>query len=82
MITLGLGKINNGLYKEILKRFDGPFGNPPWKKFIQVLRGNMGPEFAQGTLTDNNCESPRECVLLKLEEALMDTYNANWREVD
>ncbi|KAM3753517.1 hypothetical protein ACB098_03G099900 [Castanea mollissima] len=83
VITLGLGKINNGLYKEILKRFDGTYGNPPWKKFIQVLRGNMGPEFPQGTLTDNNCESPRElCVLLKLQEALMDTYNANWREVD
>ncbi|XP_030959972.1 uncharacterized protein LOC115981766 [Quercus lobata] len=83
VITLGLGKINNGLYKEILKRFDGTYGNPPWKTFIQVLRGNMGPEFPQGTLTDNNCESPRElCVLQKLQEALMDTYNANWREVD
>ncbi|KAM4119943.1 hypothetical protein ACJW30_03G097500 [Castanea mollissima] len=83
VITLGLGKINNGLYKEILKRFDGTYGNPPWKTFIQVLRGNMGPEFPQGTLTDNNCESPREpCILLKLQEALLDTYNANWREVD
>ncbi|KAF3956022.1 hypothetical protein CMV_018821 [Castanea mollissima] len=83
VITLGLGKINNDLYMEILKRFDGTYGNPPWKTFIQVLRGNMGPEFPQGTLTDNNCESPRElCILLKLQEALMDTYNANWREVD
>nr|XP_023876777.1 uncharacterized protein LOC111989221 [Quercus suber] len=83
VMTLGLGKINNGLYKEILKRFDGTDGNPPWKKFIQVLRGNMGPEHPQGTLSDNNYESPRElCVLLKLQEALMDTYNANWREVD
>nr|POE80701.1 tpr and ankyrin repeat-containing protein 1 [Quercus suber] len=83
VITLGLGKINNGLYKEILKRFDGTYGNPPWKKFIQVLFGYMGPEFPQGTLFYNNFESPRElCVLLKLQEALMDTYNANWREVD
>ncbi|KAM4110010.1 hypothetical protein ACJW30_03G161900 [Castanea mollissima] len=83
VITLGLGKINNGLYKEILKRFDGTYGNPPWKAFIQVLRGNMVPEFPQGTLTDNNCESPRElCVLLKLQEALTDTYNANWKVVD
>ena len=83
VITLGLGKINNGLYKEILKRFDGTYGNPPWKKFIEVLRGNMGPEYPQGSLTDNNCESPRElCVLLKLQEALMETYHANWREVD
>ena len=83
VITLGLGKINNGLYEKIFKRFDGTYGNPPWKAFIQVLRGNMGPEFPQGTLTDNNCESPRElCVLLKLQEALMETYHANWREVD
>ncbi|XP_065632688.1 uncharacterized protein LOC111996915 isoform X2 [Quercus suber] len=84
VITLGLGKINNGLYEEILKRFDGTYGNPPWKAFIQVLRGNIGPEFPQDTLIDDNGESPRElCVLLKLQEALMETYNADWRkEVD
>ncbi|KAM3753439.1 hypothetical protein ACB098_03G094400 [Castanea mollissima] len=83
VIALGLGKINDDLYKEILKRFDGTCGNPPWKTFIQVLRGNMGLEFAQGTSIENNCESAREfCVPLRLQEALEDTYNANWREVD
>ncbi|GMY18033.1 tpr and ankyrin repeat-containing protein 1 [Fagus crenata] len=83
VIILGLGKINNDLYKEILKRFDGIHGNTPWMKFIQVLCGNMGSEFPQGALHDNISESPRELsVLQKLHEALMDTNNANWRATD
>jgi hypothetical protein len=83
VIILGLGKINNDLYKEILKRFDGNYGNTPWKRFIQILCGNMGSEFPQGTLPDNISESPRELsVLLKFHKALKDTYNANWKEID
>jgi hypothetical protein len=80
VVILGLGNINNDLYKEILKRFDGIHGNTPWMTFIQVLCGNMGSEFPQGALPDNISESPRELsILQKLHEALMDTYNANWR---
>jgi hypothetical protein len=83
VIILGLGKINNDLYKEILKRFDGIYGNPPWKTFIQILCGNMASEFLQGTLPDNISESPRELsILLNFHKALKDTYNANWKEID
>jgi hypothetical protein len=83
VIILGLGKINNDLYKEILKRFDGIYGNPPWRTFIQILCGNMASEFLQGTLPDNISESPRELsILLNFHKALKDTYNANWKEID
>jgi hypothetical protein len=77
MIILGLGKLNNDLYEEILKRFDG---NAPWKIFIQTLCGNMASKLPHATRPDNGSESPRVLSLpWTLYEALVDAYSADWK---
>jgi hypothetical protein len=79
MVILGLGKLDNDLCKEILDRFDGIDENSPWKTFIQTLCVNMGSKFPHGTMPDNSSESPRVLsLLLTLNEALVNTYGADW----
>jgi hypothetical protein len=79
MIILGLGKLDNDMYAEILKRFDGICGNAPWKTFIQTLCGNMASKLPHATMSDNSTESPRVLsLLLTLNEALVNTYRADW----
>jgi hypothetical protein len=79
MVILGLGKLDNDLCKEILDRFGGIDENSPWKTFIQTLFVNMGSKFLHGTVPDNKCESPGVLsLLLTLNEALVNTYRADW----
>jgi len=79
MVILGLGKLDNDLCKEILGRFGGIDKNSPWKTFIQTLFVNMGSKFLHGTVPDNRCESVRVLsLLLTLNEALVNTYRADW----
>jgi hypothetical protein len=66
MVILGMGKPDNDLCKEILDRFDGIDKNSPWKSFFQVQCVNSG-------------ETPRGLSLMQtLNEALVNTYRANW----
>jgi hypothetical protein len=79
MVILGLGKLDNDLCKEILGRFGGIDKNSPWKTFIQTLFVNMRSKFLHGTVPDNRYESPRVLsLLLTLNEALVNTYRADW----
>jgi len=76
MVILGLGKLDNDLCKEILDRFDVNNGNVPWKTFIQTLFVNMGSKFPHHTMPDNSSES----LILTLNEALVNTFEANWKK--
>jgi hypothetical protein len=79
MVILGLGKLDKDLCKEILDRFGGIDKNSPWKTFIRTLFVNMGSKFLHATVPDNRCESPRVLsLLLTLNEALVNTYRADW----
>jgi hypothetical protein len=79
VVILGLGKLDNDLCKEILDRFGGIDKKSPWKTFIETLFVNMGSKFLHATVPDNRCESPRVLsLLLTLNEALVNTYRANW----
>ncbi|GLT55393.1 hypothetical protein SLA2020_285200 [Shorea laevis] len=81
MIILGLGKLDNDLYEEILKRFDGIWEIAPWKTFIQTLCGNMALKLPHATMPDNSSDSPRMLsLLLTLNEALVNTYGAEWKK--
>uniref|UniRef100_A0A2N9IGF5 Uncharacterized protein n=1 Tax=Fagus sylvatica TaxID=28930 RepID=A0A2N9IGF5_FAGSY len=89
MFSLRGTEVSRNLLKQViienisLKGLMGFYGNTPWMTFIQILCGNMGSEFPQGTLPDNISESPRELsILLNFHKALKDTYNANWKEID
>ncbi|KAL7163145.1 hypothetical protein ACSBR2_039278 [Camellia fascicularis] len=80
MIWLGSGKPTDELYKKIAKRFDE---NSPWGGFIKELSGNIKSEIAQESTSGNSCEAPRAVSFVdKFYEALVDTYNANWRRDD
>jgi hypothetical protein len=76
MVILGLGKLDNYLCKEILDRFDVNYRNVPWKTFIQTLFVNMGSKFPHHTMPDNSSES----LILTLNEALVNTFGANWKK--
>jgi hypothetical protein len=81
MVILGLGKLDNDLCEEILDRFDVNYGNVPWKTFIQTLFVNMGSKFPHHTVSDNSSESPQVVsLLLTLNEALVNTFRANWKK--
>ncbi|KAB1206518.1 hypothetical protein CJ030_MR7G000026 [Morella rubra] len=49
MVILGVVKVNNDLYKEILKWIDEDDRNPLWKKLIQFLCGQLRSKFPYGT---------------------------------
>ena len=75
---LGTGKQTTELYEKIAERFAV---NPPWKAFINNLSGNKGSGFPQGSVPIH--ESQKHVSLVsRLDEALRDTYNANWRQSD
>ncbi|KAA8532347.1 hypothetical protein F0562_032398 [Nyssa sinensis] len=80
MVLLGSGKPTNELYKEIVKRFDGTLS---WRAFVENLSGNVEPEFSQRSPLSNFGEAPKVVSLVySFDEALEDTYNANWRTYD
>ncbi|KAL6223346.1 hypothetical protein ACLB2K_006733 [Fragaria x ananassa] len=71
MTILGSGKLNFELSKNLVKKLEA---NPPWKDFMENLCASTEPE--------NTSEKPREVsVMWLLSEALVETYNANWRVV-
>lgn len=71
MTILGSGKLNFELSKNLVKKLEA---NPPWKDLMESLCASTEPE--------NTSEKPREVsVMWLLSEALVETYNANWRVV-
>ncbi|KAL6219653.1 hypothetical protein ACLB2K_007412 [Fragaria x ananassa] len=71
MTILGSGKLNFELSKNLVKNLEA---NPPWKDLMESLCASTEPE--------NTSEKPREVsVMWLLSEALVETYNANWRVV-
>ncbi|CAL2226962.1 unnamed protein product [Prunus armeniaca] len=72
MVILGSGKLNSELYEKLVEKLDC---HQPWEEFIKNLCGNIGP--------GNSSQEPREVsVMLKFCDALVDTYNVNWRVVN
>ncbi|ONI28251.1 hypothetical protein PRUPE_1G134300, partial [Prunus persica] len=72
MVILGSGKLNSELYEKLVEKLDR---HQPWEEFIENLCGNIGP--------GNSSQEPREVsVMLKFCDALVDTYNVNWRVVN
>ncbi|CAB4262688.1 unnamed protein product [Prunus armeniaca] len=72
MVILGSGKLNSELYEKLVEKLDC---HQPWEEFIENLCGNIGP--------GNSSQEPREVsVMLKFCDALVDTYNVNWRVVN
>ncbi|KAL6228192.1 hypothetical protein ACLB2K_002146 [Fragaria x ananassa] len=71
MTILGSGKLKFELSKNLVKKLEA---NPPWKDLMESLCASTEPE--------NTSEKPREVsVMWLLSEALVETYNANWRVV-
>ncbi|XP_062004037.1 uncharacterized protein LOC133721436 [Rosa rugosa] len=72
MTILGSGKLNFELCKKLVKKLDS---NPPWKDFIE--------NHCTSTEPGSTSEKPREVSdMWLLYEALVETYNANWRVVE
>jgi hypothetical protein len=79
MVILGLGKLDNDLFEEILDRFDGIDEHSSWKTFFQTVCVDMGSKFPHATMPNNSGKSPRVLSLLQtLNEGLVNTYRADW----
>ncbi|KAM1067711.1 hypothetical protein ACFX2J_022665 [Malus domestica] len=71
MVILGTGKLNNDLYKKLVRKLDC---NLTWQAFIENLSGIVEH--------GNTSQEPKEVsVMLRFHEALAETYNVNWRAV-
>ncbi|KAK0574334.1 hypothetical protein LWI29_022009 [Acer saccharum] len=72
------GKLQNELYQQVVKKCDG---NSPWKAFLESLCAKMVLESQQGSAPCNRDILLSEVSLVqKFHGALLDTYEANWRE--
>ncbi|KAK1551636.1 hypothetical protein Q3G72_001719 [Acer saccharum] len=72
------GKLQNELYQQVVKKCDG---NSPWKAFLESLCAKMVLESQQGSAPCNRYILLSEVSLVqKFHGALLDTYEANWRE--
>ncbi|TXG56677.1 hypothetical protein EZV62_017990 [Acer yangbiense] len=72
------GKLQNELYQQVVKKCDG---NSPWKAFLESLYAKMVLESQQGSAPCNRDILLSELSLVqKFHGALLDTYEANWRE--
>ncbi|RVW47874.1 hypothetical protein CK203_104287 [Vitis vinifera] len=75
---LGMGKLTTELYEKIAEKFAV---NPPWKAFINNLSGNIGSGFPQDSVPINESQK-HVSLVLTLDGALRDTYNAYWGQSD
>ncbi|TXG56681.1 hypothetical protein EZV62_017994 [Acer yangbiense] len=72
------GKLQNELYQQVVKKCDG---NSPWKAFLESLCAKMVLESQQVSAPCNRDILLSEASLVqKFHGALLDTYEANWRE--
>ncbi|KAK2635965.1 hypothetical protein Ddye_030757 [Dipteronia dyeriana] len=78
VMIFGSGKMQNELYQQVVKKCDG---NSPWKAFLESLSAKTVLESQQGSAPCNRDILPSEVSLVqKFHGALLDTYEANWRE--
>ncbi|KAI9170204.1 hypothetical protein LWI28_024307 [Acer negundo] len=78
VMICGSGKMQNELYQQVVKKCDG---NSPWKVFLESLYAKMVLESQQSSAPHNRDILLNEVsVVQKFHGALLDTYEANWRE--
>ncbi|TXG56709.1 hypothetical protein EZV62_018022 [Acer yangbiense] len=75
---ISLRGTENELYQQVVKKCDG---NSPWKVFLESLHAKMVLESHQGSAPCNRDILLSQVSLVqKFHGALLDTYEANWRE--
>ncbi|KAK3222752.1 hypothetical protein Dsin_009777 [Dipteronia sinensis] len=78
VMIFGSGKMQNELYQQVVKKCDR---NSPWKAFLESLCAKMVLESQQGSAPCNrDILQSKVSLVQKFHGALLDTYEANWRE--
>ncbi|XP_057960849.1 uncharacterized protein LOC131152911 [Malania oleifera] len=71
---MGSNKLVNELYEKIVRSLHG---NPPWKAVIEEVKRNA---YSVPPQINSSEASNDKCLPCMLYDALLDIYNANWRE--